>query len=916
MGQPTVLEDFVTDLTYRGTLREVWAVEAPRPGFNPLSLSRFTVYSDDLQTGRRSFNAGFTEPVFGIAEIPATHEHGGSVYVLTPDATTQAGFDPRIGIMDDQGNLLQDGEFTRIIDPRTNAAPPGFFTAMDVNPGEAEIAILDDGRATAGGGAKIVFLNTNYQVTLGPYPVEGLSSFFGSGIAYTGNSTVMVISQFRSSFEAFLALEYDKQTGLYTGRSLRMDYVPSLAPPITVGIDTGFSSGNAAIFFYNVTTDAMYALSLDDFAFTGAPGPVQDLSPYCALDASGRVVLTWNNLPAYLYDSIVVIENGVEVAMLDRTATQYVSNTPASGKYEYCLETRVGGSANPLRVCCEGESAGLLPFLPPDQLPASRVDIDPLPTNPHFQMGIACPRQVKKKEDFRMYVIGSYDNQVRVVDYQRQLLQLETIATNPVRTSVVQGNSIRDLAATGIALIDVEMEGQKVPMYVLLDYDGPNANFTPQASVHFLKDTTLPSNPGNVIRAGTRFQDAMDIDLGAQPGKLIRAWDADAANDLIALDTEIRTIVRVHYDPVANTMRAISDAPLPLADLTPFTGKLFPMGGISVLPNGNYLVAGGDTFDTTVTRVFLLTPFVGPDPEHPDPARSVKLVGYQEGLLTFSELFNFDIFGREVGPDLGFGLDTVFFSEEGTGGKGVGALFYNLYHYFPTDLRGFTGNFLINLASELSHPDLLAEPLADLETTVAGRSTFESDPLTPTFSNAVPRIDFHYHVFNPSLALELRVKIDVLLDGAPAPELSEQVLLPAGRSLYRRAVGRSEKALHLRIQNLDLAGRPIRFLAGATTIKPPPTTDPVFRRGDADHSGELDLTDAIFTLGYMFLAGDKPSCLDAADVDDSGEIDLSDPIYLLSRLFQGGPAIPAPGPDPCGPDPTADGLEPCVYTKC
>src|SRR5262245_55513998 len=73
MGQPGAVEDFVTDLTYRGTLRQVWAVEAPRPGFNSLSLSRFTVYGDDLQSGRRSFNAGFTEPVFGIAEIPATH---------------------------------------------------------------------------------------------------------------------------------------------------------------------------------------------------------------------------------------------------------------------------------------------------------------------------------------------------------------------------------------------------------------------------------------------------------------------------------------------------------------------------------------------------------------------------------------------------------------------------------------------------------------------------------------------------------------------------------------------------------------------------------------------------------------------------------------------------------------------------
>src|SRR6185295_15711013 len=153
--------------------------------------------------------------------------------------------------------------------------------------------------------------------------------------------------------------------------------------------------------------------------------------------------------------------------------------------------------------------------------------VDPLLTNPHFQLGIACPRQVKKKEDFRMYVIGSYDNKVRMVDYQRRLLP-ETINTDPARLSIVQGASIRDLAATSIALIDVPVEGQQVPMYLLFDYDGANGNFVPRASVHFLKDTVLPSNPQKTIPAGTRFQDEIaSIDLGPTEGKLLRAIDSD-----------------------------------------------------------------------------------------------------------------------------------------------------------------------------------------------------------------------------------------------------------------------------------------------------------------------------------------------------------------------------------------------------
>jgi hypothetical protein len=80
-----------------------------------------------------------------------------------------------------------------------------------------------------------------------------------------------------------------------------------------------------------------------------------------------------------------------------------------------------------------------------------------------------------------------------------------------------------------------------------------------------------------------------------------------------------------------------------------------------------------------------------------------------------------------------------------------------------------------------------------------------------------------------------------------------------------------------------------------------------FVRGDATANGALDLTDAIFILGFLFLGGSDPACLDACDVDDGGSLDLTDPIYLLTFLFLGGREIPAPYPGP-GKDPTADGL--------
>ncbi|MGQ9590830.1 MAG: hypothetical protein ACUVYA_11105 [Planctomycetota bacterium] len=86
-----------------------------------------------------------------------------------------------------------------------------------------------------------------------------------------------------------------------------------------------------------------------------------------------------------------------------------------------------------------------------------------------------------------------------------------------------------------------------------------------------------------------------------------------------------------------------------------------------------------------------------------------------------------------------------------------------------------------------------------------------------------------------------------------------------------------------------------------------------FRRSDADSNGRLEITDAIFTLNYLFLGGREPTCPDAADADDNGRLEITDPIRVLGYLFLGGGAPPAPGPAFCGPDPTPDGLDPCSY---
>lgn len=93
-------------------------------------------------------------------------------------------------------------------------------------------------------------------------------------------------------------------------------------------------------------------------------------------------------------------------------------------------------------------------------------------------------------------------------------------------------------------------------------------------------------------------------------------------------------------------------------------------------------------------------------------------------------------------------------------------------------------------------------------------------------------------------------------------------------------------------------------------------TLPVFTRGDSNADSALDIADAIFNLGYLFLGGEEPPCLDAADTDDSGVVDITDAVYLLTYLFLDGPRPPEPGLGPCGTDPTADELACESYEGC
>jgi hypothetical protein len=98
------------------------------------------------------------------------------------------------------------------------------------------------------------------------------------------------------------------------------------------------------------------------------------------------------------------------------------------------------------------------------------------------------------------------------------------------------------------------------------------------------------------------------------------------------------------------------------------------------------------------------------------------------------------------------------------------------------------------------------------------------------------------------------------------------------------------------------------------SLEPPPVVvEALFRRGDADASKQVDLTDAIRILNVLFLGIGVITCADAADADGSGSVDLTDAIRILNVLFLGVGTIPDPGATTCGPDPVEDTLPECVY---
>ena len=81
-----------------------------------------------------------------------------------------------------------------------------------------------------------------------------------------------------------------------------------------------------------------------------------------------------------------------------------------------------------------------------------------------------------------------------------------------------------------------------------------------------------------------------------------------------------------------------------------------------------------------------------------------------------------------------------------------------------------------------------------------------------------------------------------------------------------------------------------------------PTSASRFLRGECNDDGEVDLSDAVCILEWLFSGAAVPGCVAATNVNGDGETNIVDAIYLLSSLFLGGAAPAKPFRD-CGPGP-------------
>ena len=59
--------------------------------------------------------------------------------------------------------------------------------------------------------------------------------------------------------------------------------------------------------------------------------------------------------------------------------------------------------------------------------------------------------------------------------------------------------------------------------------------------------------------------------------------------------------------------------------------------------------------------------------------------------------------------------------------------------------------------------------------------------------------------------------------------------------------------------------------------------------GDANGSGSINISDAVYIINYIFAGGAAPNPLCLGDANGTGSINISDAVYIINYIFGGGP---------------------------
>jgi hypothetical protein len=102
-------------------------------------------------------------------------------------------------------------------------------------------------------------------------------------------------------------------------------------------------------------------------------------------------------------------------------------------------------------------------------------------------------------------------------------------------------------------------------------------------------------------------------------------------------------------------------------------------------------------------------------------------------------------------------------------------------------------------------------------------------------------------------------------------------------------------------------------------IAGPCSQEPLFRRGDVNIDGAVNIADPVKLLSHLFASQPMPLCPDAADANDDGKLNIADAVKILGYLFASAGPLPAPselcGVDPPHDPPPDDDLPTCVYDQ-